>query len=89
MILQRAILHVLLAEKMPVPARIIADKVPEFCGNLPHNKAEAAERVALECEDLQIGGDVMFQAHRDFGKLWTITKIGRERIGAPTGGGNE
>jgi|APGre2960657404_1045060.scaffolds.fasta_scaffold58686_2 hypothetical protein len=89
MILQRAILHVLLSEKLPVPARIIAAKVPEFGGNLPPNKAEAAERVALECEDLQIGGDVMFQTHRDFGKLWTITQIGRERIGAPTGGGNE
>ena len=88
--LQRAILHVLLAERMPIPARTIARKVPEFGGNLPADLADATRRTAEECEDLHTSGDVLFQAHRDFGKLWSITTFGRERIGAPAhGGGHE
>ncbi len=80
--LERAILNVLEVSPRPITTKIIASLVGQFNPRpaLPVNIDKATARVLELCEQMEMTGDVMFQASRDFGQLWSITKIGKARI---------
>ena len=79
---QLAILNVLDTSPRPVPADVIAALVHRFDAEPPFSKnvAKAVQQVKDECDFMEKTGDVFYQAHRDQGRLWSITKIGRARI---------
>lgn len=82
MTLALAILSVLSVSPRPLAARTIAALVPQFAPApaLPTDVEAAATQVEAECELLAAQGDVIFQASRNFGRLWSITTIGQARL---------
>lgn len=80
--LELCILNVLAVSPSPITAKVIAALVPRFGPQpaLPISPARAEAAVAAALEVMEETGDAMFQAHRDRGRLWSITKIGKARI---------
>jgi hypothetical protein len=80
--LQLCILNVLAVSPSPITANVIAALAPPFGPKppLPASPARAEAEVVAALEIMEETGDVIFQPHRDRGRLWSITKIGKARI---------